>query len=118
MYSIIVNNISPKLKNINFGGATNIAILNKTENNLFISVGNENIYENIGLITNNTTFKIQKNIGNHINPYYITSLNPENNSLKFECIILKADNIKDTYYILSYNKTKYNIPELRVHFWK
>ena len=43
MYSIIVNNISPKLKNIDFGGATNIAILNKTENNLFISVGNENI---------------------------------------------------------------------------
>ena len=37
--------------------------------------------------------------------------------MKFNCIILKADNIKDAYYILSYNKTKYNIPELRVHFW-
>ena len=117
VYSIIVNNIPSSLREINFGVVNNIIILDKKENNLFISVGNDNIYENIGLITNNTTFKIVKKVGNHINPYYITSLNSENNSLRFDCIILKADNMKDTYYILSYSKTKYNIPELRVHFW-
>ena len=94
IFSIIVDKSSSS--NINFGNI-NLAILEKKyDSNLFITNDNDNmnIHENIGLITNNTTFKIIKNNDNNINPYTITSLNLENNTLYFECIILKADNIK------------------------
>ena len=76
-YKFTIIKIDTNLYGINtYNKIINNRIGNKTlliqkeiyKNSLFLNE-DKNIYENIGLITNNTTFKIIKNNENNINPY-------------------------------------------------